>query len=221
MNAQQRDGGQWITADQAAPLLGVSARTVRRRCKRGELAARLDEGEFGPVWLIDSAAISADSADTRGADKRGQRGHVSALERPNHAQNSADSADKIGADTSADSADSADKADLMAALIASKDARISDLQKQLDATNGNLQRVQDALAREQLASAETRAALAFAMSTPMLPTVPPTVATAPSAAPADANAKATRPPRKRRRRPLSVKAIGPLLAALIGYRPKD
>ncbi len=42
-----------LTVSQAAAALGVSERTVQRRCKRGRLAARLESGADGAAWLID------------------------------------------------------------------------------------------------------------------------------------------------------------------------
>ena len=197
MNAQQHAAADWLTVSQAAAALGVSERTIRRRCDKGKLRARLVTTDSGPAWFIDRADVpdvaAANAADTA-AIAADTRANVKAAQDVPTAPDAADAA-AIAADTRA--------ADATAALIAEKGARINDLQKQLDAVNA-------ALSREQSAHAETRRALAFAMSTPMLTATPPTAA---PDVPADADAKAARPSRRRPRRPL--------WAALIGYRPKD
>jgi len=59
----------WLTVSQAAALLCVSERTVRRRCESGKLAARLDTTATGKAWLIEAAAIGQSAANTAdGAD---------------------------------------------------------------------------------------------------------------------------------------------------------
>lgn len=41
-----------LTVSQAAAALGVSERTIRRRCASGKLTAELISGESGSEWLI-------------------------------------------------------------------------------------------------------------------------------------------------------------------------
>ncbi len=41
--------GAWVTLTEAAPILGVSVDTVRRRLKRGEVQARLVHTQHGPT----------------------------------------------------------------------------------------------------------------------------------------------------------------------------
>jgi excisionase family DNA binding protein len=48
----------WLTVSQAAARLGVSERTIRRRCESGRLAARLVVNEAGKTWLIDESAAN-------------------------------------------------------------------------------------------------------------------------------------------------------------------
>ncbi len=83
---------QWLTVSQAAALLKVSERTIRRRCEAGKLAARLDSNESGSVWLIDAAAISAvNSADA--TDKKNATADKLRSENGLSAVNAADTAD--------------------------------------------------------------------------------------------------------------------------------
>ncbi len=49
----------WLTAEQAAELLGRSKRTVQAQCQRGRLAARQCETPAGPAWFIDPACRPA------------------------------------------------------------------------------------------------------------------------------------------------------------------
>jgi excisionase family DNA binding protein len=73
--------GEWLTVSQAAALLQVSERTIRRRCESGKISGRLASLETGRAWLIDgqrlpkglglttsgqAAATTADGADTSG-----------------------------------------------------------------------------------------------------------------------------------------------------------
>jgi excisionase family DNA binding protein len=54
--------GQWLTVAEAAALLHVSERTIRRRCESGKLPARLEHTEAGKLWRVDPAGITP--ADT-------------------------------------------------------------------------------------------------------------------------------------------------------------
>jgi hypothetical protein len=191
MNAPKVVGADWLTVSQAAALLGVSERTVQRRAAAGELLARKATDADGIKWEVclgaaKGADTPANSADTVLSAESAQTPQNGGTVPPSAAN---------GADTR--------EADLMAALLAEKDGRIDDLQKQLDAANG-------ALEREQMAHAETRRVLAFNMATP---TLAPT-ASNPTSAPMPA-APTRQPQRPQSRRPR------PFWAALIGYRPKD
>jgi excisionase family DNA binding protein len=44
--------GEWLTVTQAATRLGVSERTVQRRCKSGKLVARRMGDDKGTIWLV-------------------------------------------------------------------------------------------------------------------------------------------------------------------------
>jgi excisionase family DNA binding protein len=59
----EHNGPAWLTVSQAAALLGVSERTIRRRCERGEIAARLVVNEGGKTWLVDQAAATSLAID--------------------------------------------------------------------------------------------------------------------------------------------------------------
>ena len=175
----------WLTVSQAAAALGISERTVRRRANKGTLRARLEPTDSGPAWFIEPADVpdAAAKAAARVADT------LVSVKAGETEPTAPDAADRLR--TPADTR----VADLSAALIASKDARIADLQKQLDATHNTLE-------REQAAHAETRRLLAFNLSSTALPTAQPV---APPQQP-------QRPPRRRAR---------PLWAVLIGYRAKE
>ncbi len=54
--------GQWLTVSQAAARLGVSERTVQRRCKSGKLAAKLESGEEGAAWMVDGSKLPTGAA---------------------------------------------------------------------------------------------------------------------------------------------------------------
>lgn len=191
----------WLTVSQAAAALKLSERTIRRRCSKGTLRGRLDTTESGPAWLIDPAEVP-DTADTlrtpaaiaADTDLSAEAGEAAPTV-PDPADRLRSAADRLRP-AAAIAADTRE-ADLIAALIAEKDARIRDLQKQLDATN-------EALEREQIAHGETRRLVAFGLSSPTLPT---------------AGEGQQRPQQPRRpqpqRRPRSLWQI------LIGYRPKD
>lgn len=48
---------KWIDATKAAQLLGISSRSIQRRCHAGKLPARRSQGERGEVWEIEAGAI--------------------------------------------------------------------------------------------------------------------------------------------------------------------
>ncbi len=67
---------EWLTVSQAAARLGVSERTVRRRCESGKLVARLvanEGGTGGRAWLIDRAATNEPDAACGHAARRPKR----------------------------------------------------------------------------------------------------------------------------------------------------
>ena len=54
-------GTRWYTIAEAAPVLGVSVDTVRRRLKRGELEARQVHTQHGPTWEVCLGIASTES----------------------------------------------------------------------------------------------------------------------------------------------------------------
>ena len=56
------DGGEWITLAEAAERSGISIDALRRRLKRGTLAARREQTRYGPTWLVDAGALPSASA---------------------------------------------------------------------------------------------------------------------------------------------------------------
>ena len=184
----------WLTVSQAAAALKLSERTIRRRCSKGTLRGRLDTTESGPAWLIDPAEVP-DTADTLRTPAAIAADTDLSAEAGEAAPTVPDPADRLRP-AAAIAADTRE-ADLIAALLSEKDARIRDLQKQLDATN-------EALEREQIAHGETRRLIAFGLSSPTLPT---------------AGEGQQRP--QQPRRPQPQRPPRPLWQILIGYRPKN
>jgi transposase len=60
---------EWVPIPDAAERLGVSADTIRRRLKRGELTGRKEPRAQGHVWLIE---VDADRANSE-REPSGQR----------------------------------------------------------------------------------------------------------------------------------------------------
>jgi len=72
-------GTGWYTLAEAAPVLGVSVDTVRRRLKRGELEGRQVHTQHGPTWEVCLGTSSTERQDNaEGAaqgDAEGDAGH--------------------------------------------------------------------------------------------------------------------------------------------------
>jgi excisionase family DNA binding protein len=61
-------GTRWYTLAEAAPVLGVSVDTVRRRLKRGELESRQVHTQHGPTWEVRLGVVSTEhNAAAKGA----------------------------------------------------------------------------------------------------------------------------------------------------------
>lgn len=54
------DAARWISTHEAARLLGVSARSIQRRCSAGTLPARRVQGERREVWEVEAQAVEAE-----------------------------------------------------------------------------------------------------------------------------------------------------------------
>jgi hypothetical protein len=48
---------EYVTVSQAAAALGISERTVQRRCKSGKVRARLVTTETGQLWEVEAATL--------------------------------------------------------------------------------------------------------------------------------------------------------------------
>jgi hypothetical protein len=74
-------GTRWYTLAEAAPILGVSVDTVRRRVKRGQVEARQVHTQHGPTWevFLGSAPTDAQADAYAGADYPAQ-GHAEGAE---------------------------------------------------------------------------------------------------------------------------------------------
>ncbi len=161
--ASTRDG-ETFSISEAAAALGVSERTVRRRCERGELAAQMETGESGGrVWRVDRAAIaeraakSSDRADSVRPDGRADvrpsvRPHSESENgvRPKRAakivDRAAKRADSVRPHLTARSNDRADS-----------DARVLAAETEARVLREALQREREATARERETSDQWRA----------------------------------------------------------------
>ncbi len=71
MNENTAGTRDWLTVSEVAARLKISERTVQRRCKNGQLAARFETREDGAAWLIDGATLPTGAAI--GADSEAAR----------------------------------------------------------------------------------------------------------------------------------------------------
>ncbi len=108
-----------LTVSQAAARLGVSERTIQRRCKNGQLSAHLVTDEDGAQWLIDPTTLP--TGDDRVPT------HSKA---PIHSQKDALTPDKAA---TLPTGAAIVPTGTTAALLAEKDARINDLRAQVEA----------------------------------------------------------------------------------------
>jgi hypothetical protein len=83
---------KWLTVSEAAALLKVSERTVRRRCEAGKLSAQRESNEFGVVWLVEAAAITAANTGN-GSDGADSEEGAAAQVQPESVSTAATSAD--------------------------------------------------------------------------------------------------------------------------------
>jgi len=65
-----QDAPQWIDAGEAAKRLGVSLRSIQRRCASGTLPARRVEGPRGTVWQVEAGSVEGARHDERDSDKQ-------------------------------------------------------------------------------------------------------------------------------------------------------
>ncbi len=69
-------GTRWYTIAEAAPILGVSVDTVRRRVKRGQLEARQVHTQHGPTWEVCLGTVSTEHQDADRRPANGAHGHA-------------------------------------------------------------------------------------------------------------------------------------------------
>ncbi len=161
--SQSTLSGDWLTVSQAASALGVSERTVRRRCEAGGLAARLEAGDSGTggrVWRISPDAVAARPVGQRAASRPdGQAAK-------NQKQETAARSNCGRAASRPEAGGQTDGQSTLSALIAEKDARIDDLRGQLDAatTRENAARLQIEAANRATAEAHSALREALKMS---------------------------------------------------------
>lgn len=155
---------QWFSVNEAAQLLGTSARTIRRQCAAGQLPAR----RVGSVWQVE-----ADAAKSR---TRGQVGHDRA---DTDLSAKSDKSDTSAAKSRTSRTPDADKSD------SDRDAEtIVDLRDQLRFMRGVIEQLQ----RD---GAETRQALKRALDLAPKQLTVGEVATTPTEAPQRAETGAT------------------------------
>lgn len=152
-------GAAFVSVAAAALALGVSARTIRRRCKSGELAARF----IGGVWEVDADSIGQSDTD-KSADSRTRPKGQTAKQSDSDLNASADNRTPDAAKGTR----TVGHADTDARPIGQPD-ETAFLRAQLDTMNR-------ALEREQSAHEQTRQLLAGAlqMAARQLPNVTPT-----------------------------------------------
>lgn len=78
-----QDAAQWIDAGEAARRLGVSLRSIQRRCASGTLPARRVEGPRGTVWQVAAGSVEGARHDERDGDSEDD------MERDTKAENDA------------------------------------------------------------------------------------------------------------------------------------
>jgi excisionase family DNA binding protein len=143
---------QPLTVEEAAQLLGVSPRTVQRRCQNGKLSAKQTQGEFGEVWEIDRQTVEkmAGKQPRQAATESGDKPRQSDDREPRQATTSGVSvaATSAAADDSsrARNADQDDAApDFRAKYIAELEAANGFLKSQIEDANRNAAELRAAL----------------------------------------------------------------------------
>jgi len=156
--ASTRADGETLSISEAAAALGVSERTVRRRCERGEIAAQMETGESGGrVWRVDRAAISeraAKSSDRADSVRTDRRADVRPSVRP-HSESESGVRPKRAAKSSGRAAKRADSDARV--LAAETEARVLREALQRERENADQWRAQVEAANRQ--AAESAAAL--------------------------------------------------------------
>jgi hypothetical protein len=67
-------GTRWYTLAEAAPVLGVSVDTVRRRLKRGQIEGRQVHTQHGPTWEVSLGNISTEHREAAQGSANGAQG---------------------------------------------------------------------------------------------------------------------------------------------------
>ncbi len=67
------NGEVWLPVSMAAARLGVSSRSIQRRCASGTLPARRVEGQRGTVWQVEAGAVERARHDERDGDTERDR----------------------------------------------------------------------------------------------------------------------------------------------------
>jgi hypothetical protein len=67
-------GTRWYTLAEAAPVLGVSVDTVRRRLKRGQIEGRQVHTQHGPTWEVSLGDVSTERQEAAEGAAQGAQG---------------------------------------------------------------------------------------------------------------------------------------------------
>lgn len=192
------EGEKRLTVSQAAAILSVSERTVRRRCESGKLDAHLVTTESGKVWEIEAAAVEGADAAANKVRPTAAIGaatiHEGADTQSIAAANTADAAATEVRTGAANAADTQIADDARDELITELREQTSYLRGQIEA-----QRLQIEAANRQASEAHAALREALKMSNRALPAseiVPanPPHDSAPQVLAADANAAQEQPP---------------------------
>ncbi len=159
---------EWFSVAECCGLLKRSDRTIRKRIAAGQIPAEKHALPGGGVeWRVPAAWVESEAERNRDGTRNGNRDgsapEVSTLESVGAQIGMESGTESSGARNGRrDGTETEGEGELLAALLAEKDARIRDLQAQLEEVNG-------ALEREQTGHAETRRLLAHSMpAAPML-----------------------------------------------------
>jgi hypothetical protein len=162
-DAANPDTVRWMTIPDAAALVGVHPRTLRRWASNGRVVSRLEERDGHPTKLMRADTIPDVKVDTRDGSKDGARGDAT-----------------VGAHVdNKDGAQDAVRDGAQVGTVQALSARLSDLQADNEFLRQQLRQRAVELERRDQAEAELRRlllssqqALQMALERPMLPPAP-------------------------------------------------
>ena len=169
MSHSEADASTWLTTSQAAARLGISERTVRRRCEGGKLAAHQVTTDSGREWRVDPAAVGADSSG-QAADTAPAKLRTGADTQEQPADTCGQAADGVRTPAAKQVAAPADSSGQGAAITADAPATAADTSREQELRE-EVKFLRGVVEQQQRDAAELRAALreALRMSARALP----------------------------------------------------